>query len=585
LADKVADSETLQLEARKAALLNAIRHDGKAEAGAVIGRLLGAHPELRQKAAEVRVLATRVVDQVNAMSLADQEKVIQENWPEELAKEKPKSERGLPPLPNVDKYPNIVTRFSPNPDSVLHLGNARAVILSHDYARKYNGRFILRYEDTDPRLKKAALQYYDLIGADLKWLECDWDEEYYQSDRLELYYQYAEELIRKGDAYVCECASEAFKQLVESGRACPCRALTADENLTRWKGMLSGEYDEGEVVLRVKTELDHPNPAVRDWPALRVIDTAEYPHPRVGSKYRVWPLYNMACGVDDHVMRISHVIRGKEHLTNMERQKYLYKYLGWVYPDAIHYGRLHVVGMDLSKSKMMRALEEGVYKDLSDPRLGTLMALRRRGITPQALRGVVYEVGPRPVDATISLENLYAANRKIIDPTARRFFFIDKPVLVSVSGVKSSRTVKVPSHPEHPEMGTRELTIDARDGTSRLLLSKTDLGILKPGVVVRLMELFNLKVVRVAPESITAEFHSETHAEARKVNAPLIHWLPEGHNCRATVVMPTAERIDGPGEPALTTCHVDEVIQLVRFGFGRVDAATQDSIVIYFAHQ
>jgi glutamyl-tRNA synthetase len=293
----------------------------------------------------------------------------------------------------------------------------------------------------------------------------------------------------------------------------------------------------------------------------------------------------MACGVDDHVMQISHVIRGKEHLTNMERQKYLYKYLGWVYPDAIHYGRLHILGMDLSKSKMMRALEEGVYSDLSDPRLGTLMALRRRGITPQALRGVVYEVGPRPVDATISWENLYAANRKIIDPTARRFFFINEPVPVSVNGVKGSRTVKIPAHPDHPEMGARELTIDAKDDTCRLLLSKTDVSNLKPGAVVRLMELFNLKVAQVAPESVTGELHSETYAEARKVDAPLIHWLPEEHNCRATVVMPSAQRMNGFGEPALTTCHVDEVIQLVRFGFGRVDAVAQDSITIYFAHQ
>jgi glutamyl-tRNA synthetase len=298
----------------------------------------------------------------------------------------------------------------------------------------------------------------------------------------------------------------------------------------------------------------------------------------------VWPLYNMACGVDDHVMGISHVIRGKEHLTNMERQKYLYKHLGWQYPDAIHYGRLHVVGMDLSKSKMMRALEEGVYKDLSDPRLGTLMALRRRGITPQALRGVVYEVGPRPVDATISWENVYAANRKIIDPTARRFFFIDSPVVVSVFRVNNSRTVKLPAHPEHPEMGTRELTINAKGGTCRFLLSRADLGILKPGAVVRLMELFNVKVTHAAPESVTAELLSETYAEARKVNAALVHWLPEEHNCRATVVMPTAEKIDGLGEPALLTCHVNEVIQLVRFGFGRVDAATQDSVAIYFAH-
>jgi glutamyl-tRNA synthetase len=240
--------------------------------------------------------------------------------------------------------------------------------------------------------------------------------------------------------------------------------------------------------------------------------------------------------------------------------------------------------MDLSKSKMMRALEEGLYSDLSDPRLGTLMALRRRGITPQAIRGVVYEVGPRPVDATISWENVYAANRKIIDPTARRFFFIDRPVVVTISGVKSSRKVKIPSHPEYPEIGARELTIVAEDGTCHLLLSKADLGILKPGTVVRLMELFNMKVVQ-ASESVTAEFHSETYAEARKVNAPLVHWLPEEHNCKATVVMPTAERIDGLGEPDLTQCHVDEVIQLVRFGFGRVDAVAQDSIAIYFAHQ
>jgi glutamyl-tRNA synthetase len=575
----------LEPEARKAALLNAIKHEGKADAGAVIGRLLGAHPELRQKAAEVRVLVTKVIDQVNAMSLTDQEKVVQDSWPEELAKEKPKAERGLPPLPNVDKYSKIVTRFSPNPDSVLHLGNARAVILSHDYARKYNGAFILRFEDTDPRLKKAALQYYGLIREDLKWLECTWDEEYFQSDRLELYYRYADELIQKGGAYVCECAPETFKQLVEAGRACPCRSLSPDENLTRWKRMLGGEYQEGEAVLRVRTDLGHPNPAVRDWPALRVIDAAKYPHARVGTKYRVWPLYNMACGVDDHLMAISHVIRGKEHLTNMERQKYLYKHLGWQYPDAIHYGRLHVVGMDLSKSKMMRALEEGVYTDLSDPRLGTLMALRRRGITPQALRGVVYEVGPRPVDATISWENVYAANRKIIDPIARRFFFIDKPLAVSVSGVKNSRTVKLPAHPEHPEMGTREIAVAAKDGICHLLVSRADLGILKHGAIVRLMELFNVKVSQANSDMVTAELHSETYAEARKVNAPLIHWLPEQGNCKSVVVMPTAERIEGLGETGLASCQVGEVIQLVRFGFGRVDATGQDSVVVYFAHQ
>lgn len=578
-------SETLELEARKAALLNAIRHDGKADTGAVIGRLLGTHPEFRQKAANIRSLASKIVDQVNAMSLADQEKIVEDSWPEELVKEKPKAERTLPPLPNVDKYPKVVTRFSPNPDFVLHLGNARAVVLSHDYARKYGGSFVLRFEDTDPRLKKAALQYYDLIRADLRWLECAWNEEYFQSNRLEIYYHYAEELITKAAAYVCECKPEDFKQLIEARQACPCRNVSPEENLARLRGMLEGEYDEGEAVVRVKTDLDHPNPAVRDWPALRVIDTMKYPHPRVGSKYRVWPLYNMACGVDDHLMTISHVIRGKEHLTNMERQKYLYKHLGWRYPDAIHYGRLHLLGMDLSKSKMKRAFEEGIYKDLSDPRLGTLMALRRRGITPEAIRRVVYEVGPRPVDATISWDNIYAANRKIIDPIARRFFFIDRPISLTVSGVKNSRTVKAPIHPDHPEMGVREITVEAEDHLCRLLVSKGDLGLLNPGSVVRLMELFNVKVNTAEADEVKGELHSETYTDARKMNSSLIHWLPEQHTCKATVVMPTAERIEGLGEPALVACRVDDVIQLIRFGFGRVDAVSQDSVLVYFAHE
>ncbi len=577
--------ETLKLEARKAALLNAIKHNGRADIGAVMGRLLGTHAELRQKAAEIRPLASQVVDEINAMSPANQQKAVEENWPEELGKEKPKTERTLPPLPNVDKYPRIVTRLSPNPDSALHLGNARAAILSHDYARKYGGTFILRFEDTDPRLKKAGLKYYGLIRDDLKWLECSWDKEYLQSDRLELYYQHTEELIRKNGAYVCECIPGDFKRLVEASRACPCRNATVDENLARWKRMLGGEYAEGEAVVRVRTDLDHPNPAVRDWPALRVIDTVKYPHPRVGSKYLVWPLYNLACGVDDHLMEISHVIRGKEHLTNTERQKYLYRHLGWDYPDAIHYGRLHLTGVELSKSKMMRLLEEGVYEDLSDPRLGTLMALRRRGISPQALRAVVYEVGPRPVDATISWENIYAANRKIIDPAARRFFFIDRPLPVMVSGVKESRTARIPFHPDNPEMGSRQMTANATDGKCRILVSIGDLSILKPGAVVRLMDLFNFTVNQVNQVGVTGELHSETYSEARRVNAQLIQWLPEQQNCKASVMMPTAEKIEGLSETALLSCDVDEVIQFVRFGFARLDAVAQDSVALYFAHR
>jgi len=305
---------------RKTALLNAVRHDGKAQAGPVVGKILGEKPELRTKAKELSALVSDVVREVNSLSSDEQKRIVEEKWPEALVKEKVEEEKHLPPLPNVDGYPQVVTRFSPNPDCVIHLGSARAIILCHDYARMYKGRFVLRFEDTDPKLKRPVLEFYDLIREDLAWLGCKPDEEYIQSDRIPLYYEHAERLLKNGDAYVCTCKPESFREKILANQPCRCRDLPIEEHLARWRRMLEGGYKEGDAVLRVKTDLNHPNPAVRDWPAMRVIDSGRYPHPRVGSKYHAWPLYNLACGVDDHLMGITHIIRGKEHLTNMARQ-------------------------------------------------------------------------------------------------------------------------------------------------------------------------------------------------------------------------------------------------------------------------
>ncbi len=191
--------------------------------------------------------------------------------------------------------------------------------------------------------------------------------------------------------------------------------------------MLAGGYKEGQAVFRVKTDLEDPNPAIRDWPAFRVIDTDRNPHPRVGSKFKVWPLYNLASGVDDHLLGITHVIRGKEHLTNMARQIFLYNYMGWKYPDDLHYGRLKVEGMILSKSKLMKAIDSGEYWGVDDPRLGTLVALRRRGYLPETIRKMMWDIGPKPVDVTISWDNLNSQNRKLIDPTSHRYYYVPDP--------------------------------------------------------------------------------------------------------------------------------------------------------------
>ena len=566
---------------RKAAVLNAIRHDGKADPGAVLGNLLGEKPDLKPKARELMPSVQRTVKEINNTPLAQLAQEASEKWPTELTREKPEEDRKLPPLPHAAKYQTIVTRVAPNPDFVLQLGNARAAILSHDYARMYKGKFIVRFEDTDPRLKKAQLHYYDIIRQDLKWLGCAWDAEYIQSDRLPIYYQIAETMLNKNVAYVCECKPEQWKSLVTAKKACPDRELGISVQVQRWQKMLSGGYGEGEAVFRVKTDLSHANPAVRDWPGFRIVDVNKTPHPRVGSRFRVWPLYNMASGIDDHELGITHVLRGKEHLTNMVRQLYLYQHLGWTYPDAVHFGRLKIEGMNLSKSWMMKALQAGEYTGFDDPRLGTLAALRRRGFSPEAIRELVWEIGPKPVDVTISWDNLNAINRKIIDPTSHRYYFVANPIAIDVSGVEADMEVHPPLHPQYPDMGTRTLSLKVQNGCSKILVSGSDRTTLTPPTTVRLMGLFSIRTVRLRGKGLNAERLSDS---VQSEDVPIVQWVPAGDNLPVLVVLPDASEATGFAEIGLMNEAVGSVVQFVRYGFCRVDEVAADRAKLYFAH-
>ncbi|MEM3579395.1 MAG: glutamate--tRNA ligase [Candidatus Bathyarchaeia archaeon] len=570
---------------RKFALLNAVKHDGKAQPGSVIGKVLAEKPELRTKVKEITTLVNKIVDEINSLPLDEQKRIVEENWPETLLKEKVEEEKKLPPLPNADNYPTVVTRFSPNPDCVLHLGSARAIVLCHEYARMYHGKFILRFEDTDPKLKRPVLEFYDRIREDLAWLNCKPDEEYIQSDRIPIYYKYAEKLIDEGNAYVCTCQPQTFREKILAQKPCPCRDLPPETHLERWQLMLKSKYDEGEAVVRIKTDLSHPNPAVRDWPALRVIDTEEFPHPRVGSKYCVWPLYNFACGLDDHLMGVTHIIRGKEHLTNMVRQKYMYCHLGWRYPEAIHYGRLKIVGAHLSKSKIVQGIREGVYKGWDDPRLATFAALRKRGITPAAIKRLIVDVGPKTSDVVLSWENLYAYNRKILDPEVNRYFFVSTPIQLAVHGVPKTFTARIRLHPEHPERGFREYVIKPTEqGEALFWVSKNDVKNLVNGKIVRLMELFNIRVEKVESYAVEASFLSEAYEDAKKVEAPLIHWVSIGADVPCKVVMPDATTIEGIAENACKNLKSDDTVQFERFGFVRIDKVN-GKILAYFAHK
>ena len=568
--DKIRES------AVKYAVFNASQYGGKANPGSVMGRIFAEFPEAKANAKEVQRLVIGVVADVNSWPL---DKIMEtvKQWPELFEAKKVEEKKTLPPLRNVDKWPMVKVRFAPNPDGPLHLGSAESIIFSDEYAKMYRGHFILRFEDTSADVKPPIPQMYDWILEDLKWLGVKVDEKYVQSERLPIYYEYAEKLLGKGAAYVCTCESEAYKALYMAKQPCPCRELPPEEQMRRWRMMLDGDYKRGEAVVRVKTDITHPNPAIRDWPALRISTRA---HPLQKKKYRVWPLYNFSCAIDDHLMGVSHVIRGKEHEVNSARQKYVYDSFGWQFPEVINVGRLGLEAGILSKSKIRAGVDAGVYSGWDDPRLGTLRALKRRGLQPETIREIMLQIGPKSINVMISWGNFAAANKKIIDPHSNRYFFVNEPVRLRVKGVTEPLKAKLPLHPDHPEKGYREYTVEPEDGECTFLVPSKDLSAAK-GKLIRLMGLVNVDVTKVGKKP-EARFHSKEHQIAREKGASFIHWLTEENSVDAEVVMPDASTAKGKAEKLVSALNVDDTLQFERFGFVRVDS--KKPLRFYYAH-
>jgi glutamyl-tRNA synthetase len=566
------------------ALENAVKHGGKAEEAPVLGKLLSMRPELRGEVRSIMPLVEEALDHVNSLLLEEQTRQLKEVSSYLPLKEVRVDETGLPQLPMAERG-DVVTRFSPNPNFVLHLGSSRAAILSHDYAEMYDGRFILRFEDTDPRTKRPELEYYDSIRENLRWLDCQWDEEYIQSQRLEIYYRVAGMLVEEGKAYVCECVKDRFKAYILDMRPCPDRNLPVKTQSERLERMLEGGYGEGEAIVRVKTDLNHPNPAVREWPALRVIDASIHPHPLTGSRYWVWPLYNFSCSIDDHLMGITHIIRGVEHLVNETRQKYLFQHMDWIFPITIHYGRLGVPTGVLSKSRILKGIEEGVYSGYDDPRLATLFALRRRGFQPEALRRVIHDVGIRPSFATIDWRNLEAYNRKIIDAVANRRFVVLDPFKLSIKGVSYPIKVGVRLHPSYPERGQRIFDLVPQNDEVTIYIERGDAEASGMGSLIRIMGFANVELERLEPGFGEATVEDYDVSSALKVGAPIIHWVPVDRCLEIGILWSDASLKEGLGEIGLMDEKPGDLIQMERIGFARVESMEEKMVSLVFTHR
>ena len=550
---------------RKYALQNAVFFKGKANPKAIVGKILGECPEYRTKVQEITETINAIVADINAMSLDDQKKALEEIDPSMLVKEKKERKYELPDLENVNG--KVVMRIAPGPSGPLHIGHTRVSILNDEYVKRYGGTLICRFEDTNP--EKIDPDAYDMIPEDLDWLGVKIHKTITQSDRFEIYYDYTRKLIEMGHGYVCTCDADHWRELKEQKKACPCRDLSVEEQLERFDKFMSGGYKEGEAIAVIKTAIDHPNPAVRDFVALRLVD---HPHPLTGNKYIAYPMMNLSVAIDDHLLGMTHVIRGKDHLNNTFRQEDIYDYFGWKKPVFHHYGLVNIPDTVLKTSLIKQSIKAGEYSGWDDVRTGTVRALKRRGIRPEAIRRYWVESGIKPIDIQFSWDNLYAMNRDVIDPDSNRYFFVQDPVKFDIDGIDKI-TGKAPKHPDHPERGNREYVLD---GAKTVFISSEDSQTFKDAGKIRLKDLCNIDYSEPAK-------YSGTDVSILKKGFKAVQWVGKD-STEAKILMPDGSVMNGLVENAILDEKNDSV-QYERIGFVRIENRDPKSFTAVFSHR
>jgi len=569
-------ADKIQKTARLYALQNAVQFDGKANPKAVIGKVIAVLQKDGFSPNEIIPVVNKVTGDVNKISLKKQISELKKLAPELLKKEKKERDFSLPDLPGAEKG-KVVTRFPPEPNGYLHIGHAKAAIVDFEYAKMYDGKFILRFDDTNP--ENAHIEFYDAQKKDLKWLGIEWDEEYNTSDNLKKHYELAEKLIKNDFAYVCQCSSEDIKHGRFHGEKCRCCGTECVDNLSLWKQMLSSSLDG--AILRLRGDMTCDNTAMRDPTLFRIIDK---PHPLHKDKYIVWPTYDFAGAIEDSVSGVTHPFRTKEYELRDECYFKILDYLKLRKPHLMEFARLSIQGMPVSKRKIKPLIESGKVSGYDDIRLPTLRGLKKRGILPEAIRQFVIEQGISKVESSVSFSLLEAANRKIIDPISKRYFFIENPIKLKIKNApKKSKEINL--HPVNKNLGNR--LIKTNDS---FFVQKSDIKKLKFGEIFRLKDLYNVKIIEKNKE-ILAEFVGDKLIP----NTAKIQWSTDKY-IKMNVYVPyplfikdkynenSLEKIEGFAEEAVSNLKTGEIVQFERFGFVRIENI-DNKITGYFAHK
>jgi glutamyl-tRNA synthetase len=541
----------------KHALVNAVEHNGKADVQAVLKKLISENANVKNQIKKLIPEISKVVNEVNKTSVEEQQKQLQEfgKLPE---KKKVKETYELLDLPGA-KMGKVITAFPPEPSKYPHLGHAKAALINFLYAKKYKGKFILRFEDSNPELAKK--EYYKIILDGMKWLGIKWNKLDYLSNHLPEYYKITEELLSKNLAYVCTCKQEDIKRKREAEEVCMHRMQQVDENIRLWKNMKN--MKEGEAIVRLKIDMKHPNTTMRDPAIMRIIDA---PHPRTKTEFRLWPVYDYGTALLDIWEGVTHRVRSKEFEIRKELQQYIQKILGAKSPYIIEIGRFNIEGVPSSGRIIREMIATKQLTGWDDPRLTTLVALKRRGFVPKAIIEFLVSTGVTKTEAILTWDPLEAANRKIIDSKANRYFAILQLEEISIKNLPKIKSVDVPLHPENKKK-TRKISV-----SEKIFVEKDDFEKYQNNEV----GLINLGTVILKKDA--KYISSEIKFESQK-----IQWVPQ-KNTKIKIVMPDGSVNEGIAENNVKKLKVNQLIQLVRIGFCRVDKIDKD-IVLYYSHK
>jgi glutaminyl-tRNA synthetase len=435
----------------------------------------------------------------------------------------------------------VVTRFPPEPNGYLHIGHAKSICLNFGLAEEFKGRCHLRFDDTNPETEET--EYIESIQADVRWLGFDWGKHlYYASDYFEQIYNWAEDLIRKGKAYVCSLNEEQLREyrgdFNRPGRNSPYRDRSVEENLDLFRRMRKGEFAEGEHVLRAKIDMNSPNMNMRDPLLYRIRKT---PHHRTGDKWVIYPMYDYAHPLSDAIEHVTHSI------CTLEFQDHR-PFYDWTVetcpvparPFQYEFARLNMTYLVMSKRKLLQMVREKLVTGWDDPRMPTICGIRRRGYTPAAIKKFASRIGVAKAESLIDFEILEACVRDDLDDVSHRTMAVLRPIKVVIENLPDGHREELHPgvHPKKPDLGkrsiffTKEIYIESSDFMEN---PDADFFRLKPGGEVRLRNAYVIKCKEVIKDGsgkvteLRCEYDPVTlggkpPADGRKIKG-IVHWV------------------------------------------------------------